>query len=91
MVVSDCNILFYSILWPVLCDIQIIILRMEINQASGDQLVRGGTHYDTTMGNNIARDAHWDITMSNDVTRDIHCDVTISNDIDMYISWHHNA
>ncbi len=39
------------------------------------------THYDITIGNDIARDAHCEITMGNDVARDIHCDVTMSNDI----------
>ncbi len=41
------------------------------------------THYDITMGNDIARDAHCEITMGNDVARDIHCDDTMSNDIAM--------
>ncbi len=36
------------------------------------------THYDITMGNDIARDVHCEITMGNDVVRDIHCDVTMS-------------
>ncbi len=35
------------------------------------------THYDITMGNDIARDAHCKITMGNDITRDIHGDVTL--------------
>ncbi len=56
---------------------------MENNQADGDHSVRGATHYDITMGNDIARDAHCDITMSNDTTWDIHCDVTMLNDIAM--------
>ncbi len=42
------------------------------------------THYDITMGNDIARDAHCEITMGNDIARDIHCDVTMSNDIAMF-------
>ncbi len=41
------------------------------------------THYDITMGNDIARDAHCEITMGNDIARDIHCDITMSNDIVM--------
>ncbi len=41
------------------------------------------THYDITMGNDVAKDAHCDITMGNDVTRDIHCDITMSNDVAM--------
>ncbi len=40
-------------------------------------------HYDSTMGNDIAKDAHCEITMGNDVARDIHCDVTMSNDVAM--------
>ncbi len=64
---------------------------MEINQASGDQSVRGVTHYDITMGDDIARDPHCDITMGNDVTREIDCDATMSNDVTMYLLWHHNA
>ncbi len=35
---------------------------------SGDQSVRGSTHYDIIMGNDIARDAHCDITMGNYAT-----------------------
>ncbi len=54
---------------------------MEINQASGDQSVRGATHYDIKMGNDIARYAHCDITMANDVTRNIHCDITVGNGV----------
>ncbi len=42
---------------------QVRDLHMEITQASGDQSVRGVTHYDITMGNHIARYAHCDITM----------------------------
>ncbi len=41
------------------------------------------THYDITMGNDIARDAHCEIAMDNDIARDIHCDITLSNDIAM--------
>ncbi len=44
------------------------------------------THYDITMGNDVARDAHCNITMGNDNVRDIHCDVTMSNDIAMCTS-----
>ncbi len=36
---------------------------MEINQASGDQSMLGATHYDITMGNDIAKNAHCDIIM----------------------------
>ncbi len=66
-----------------LCDIQLRVLQMEISQTSGDQSVRGATHYDITMGNDVDRDIHYDITMRNDVTRDIDCDVTMSNIIAM--------
>ncbi len=41
------------------------------------------THYDITIGNDVAMDAHCEITMGNDVARDIHCDVTMNNDIGM--------
>ncbi len=41
------------------------------------------THYDITMGNDIARDVHCEITMCNDVASDIHYDVTMSNDVAM--------
>ncbi len=40
------------------------------------------THYDITMGNDVAKDAHCEITMGNDGARD-NCDVTMSNDIAM--------
>ncbi len=39
------------------------------------------THYDITMGNDIARDAHCEIKMGNDIVRDIHCDVRMSNEV----------
>ncbi len=39
------------------------------------------THYDITMGNDIARDVYCEITMGNDIARNIHCDVTMSNDV----------
>ncbi len=54
-----------------------IIKPVEINQYD----ITMATHYDTTMGNDIARDVHCEITMANNVTRDIHCDVTMHNDI----------
>ncbi len=41
------------------------------------------THYDITMGNDIAIDAQCESTMFNDVARDIHCDITMSNDVAM--------
>ncbi len=41
------------------------------------------THYDITMGNNIAIDVHCEITMGNDIARGIHCDITMSNDVAM--------
>ncbi len=53
---------------------------MEINQYD---IIAMATHYDITMGNDIARDAHCEITMGNDIARDIHCDVTMSNDVTM--------
>ncbi len=50
------------------------------------------THYDITMGNDIAKGAYCDITIGNYVARDIHCDVTMSNDSVMCTySWHHNT
>ncbi len=52
---------------------------MEINQYD----IVMATHYDITMGNDIASDAHCKITMSNDIARDIHCDCTMSNDVAM--------
>ncbi len=63
------------------------IRSVDINQYD----ITMATHYDITMGNDVARDAHCEITMANDNARDIHCDVTMSNEIAVYISWHHNA
>ncbi len=57
-----------------LCDIQVCVIRMEINQPVEIN------HYDTTMVN------HYDITMDNDVAMDIHCDVTRRNDVTMCIN-----
>ncbi len=58
-----------------LCDIQEwrSIRLIEINQ------------YDITMA------THYDITMGNNVARHIYCDVTMSNDVAICISWHHNT
>ncbi len=70
----------------ILYDIQVCDLRMEINQASWDQLVwqhNGHLLWHHNGYNDIARDAHYKITMGNDIDRDIHCDVTMSNDIAM--------
>ncbi len=39
------------------------------------------THFDITMGNDVARDAHCNITMGNDVARDAHCNIAMSNDV----------
>ncbi len=68
-----------------LCDIQVCILRMEINQASGDQSV---WHHNVHSlwhhkGNDIVRNTHCEITMGNDVARHIQCDVIMSNDVVM--------
>ncbi len=52
---------------------------VEINQYD----ITMATHYDITMGNDIARDAHCEITMGNAVARDIHCDITMCNDVAM--------
>ncbi len=52
---------------------------VEINQYD----ITMATHYDITMGNDIARDAHCEITMGNEVARDVHCDITMSNGIAM--------
>ncbi len=41
------------------------------------------THYDITIGNDIARDAHCNIAKGNDIDRDIHCCITIYNVIAM--------
>ncbi len=53
---------------------------MEINQYD----ITIATHYDITMGNDIARDVHFEITMGNDVARDILCDITMHNDVAMF-------
>ncbi len=37
------------------------------------------THYDITLGNDVAKNAHF----GNDVTRNIHCDITMHNDVAM--------
>ncbi len=58
---------------------------MEIIQDSGEQTVRGASHYDITLRNDVVRDADCDITMGNDITMDIHCDVKMSNDFPMCI------
>ncbi len=55
------------------------IRAVEINQYD----ITMATHYDITMGNDVARDAHFEITMGNGVARDIHGDVTMSNDVAM--------
>ncbi len=52
---------------------------VEINQYD----ITMATHYDITMGNDVARDAHCKITMGNDIAKDNHCDITMSNDVAM--------
>ncbi len=63
-----------------LCDTRVCDLWMEINQDD----ITNTTHYDITMGNDVARDFHCEITTGNVVTRDIHCDVTMSNYVAMW-------
>ncbi len=41
------------------------------------------TYYNTTMGNDVARDAHCEFTMGNHFAMDIHSDVTMVHDIDL--------
>ncbi len=60
----SCFIPYYGLF---LCDIQIYVHQIEINQASGDHDIKMATHSDITMGNDIAMDIHCDVTMSNDV------------------------
>ncbi len=52
---------------------------VEINQYD----ITVVTHFDITMGNNVARDVHCKITIGNDVDRDVHCDITMGNDVAM--------
>ncbi len=66
-----------------LCDVQVRDLQMKINQASGDQSVRGAIYYDITMDNDIAWMPIVTSQLINDVTMDIHCDVTMSNNVAM--------
>ncbi len=55
--------------------------------SSGDNIVHTSfmsmTHYDTTMGNEIARMPLYGITMGNDIAGDIKCDITMGNDVVM--------
>ncbi len=39
------------------------------------------THYDITMGNDVARDIHCNVTMNNDVVMCAYHDITMHNDI----------
>ncbi len=48
-----CTVIPYYSLF--VCDILVNVLRMEISHKSEAQLVRVATHYDITMGNEIAR------------------------------------
>ncbi len=52
---------------------------VEINQYN----MTMATHYDTTMANDVARDAYCNIKMGNDIARNIHCDITMSNGVGM--------
>ncbi len=46
------------------------------------------THYNSTMGNDVTRDAQCEIIMCNDFSRDIHCDVTMHNDVAMNVLYY---
>ncbi len=50
---------------------------------NGDQSVRGATHYDITMGNDMDRDIHCYVTMSNDVAMCRYHDIAMHNDNSM--------
>ncbi len=54
------------------CDLHILAL-----------LLCSMTHYDITMGHDVAKDAYCGTTMGNDVARGIHCDITMDNDFAM--------
>ncbi len=73
--------------WPVLCDIQVSVLPVEINQESRDQSVRGATHYDITMGNDVNRDIYCDVTMSNEIAMCTYHNITMHNDVAMMSQW----
>ncbi len=72
-----------SVYYPILflCDIQTSVLWMENNQVSGNKSVRGGPHYDITVGNNLSRDIYCDVTISNVVTMCIYHDIIMHNDV----------
>ncbi len=60
------------------------IRQEEINQYD----IIMATHYDITMGNDVARDVHCEIKMGNDIARGIHCDITMHNDIAMNLFYY---
>ncbi len=81
----------YSILWSVFhCDMQVCSLNWRLIRPVGINQydITMATHYDITMGNDIARDAHCEIIMGDDVARDIGCDVTMSNEWCCYVYIH---
>jgi hypothetical protein len=58
---------------------QVALLFGEIRQLA--LLLCSMTHYDITMGHDIARGTHCDITMSNGITRVTNHDVTVDNNV----------
>ncbi len=53
---------------------------VEINQYE----ITMSTHYDITMGNNVAKDVHCEITIGNDIAKDIYCNVTMTREISLH-------
>ncbi len=89
---DTCGVFYYVILWLVVtngdywypCAGPCAHYVLEITPEHNTLCSR--THYDITMGNDIARYANCNTRMGNDVVRDIHYDVTMSNDVAMCTS-----
>ncbi len=62
------NVVYFYVIYRYVISEWRSIRRVEINQYDSTM----ATHYENTMGNEVARDAHCEIIMGNDVARDIH-------------------
>ncbi len=76
--------LFFYVIYRYVFSKWRLIRPVEINQYD----ITMATHYDITMGNDVARDIHCDVTVRNDIAMcTYHC-ITMHNDIAMNLLYY---
>ncbi len=83
--------MYYAVLWPVLKGISITRSPVDIpvrallfvGISSGHNFFCSMTHYDITIGKDVARDVHYEIIMGHSIVVGKYHDVTMHTDVAM--------